>query len=104
MKLLRRLIVSVLIGDCLYAAILFVAFRFPSIVTRAPFLLWNLRAFAFLGRGAPIGYSPSGEPIYNGTEGILFTSWENVLLGFLLYPLIIFGLLMVVSSIKNRNN
>ena len=104
MKLAARIAASIGIGTVLYTILLLLAIRFPIVMVKAPFLLWNLRVLSFVGRGDPVGYMPNGAPIYDGSVGFLGVSWPNILLGFLIYPIIVFAIITFFSFLKNRNN
>jgi hypothetical protein len=102
LNLISRIIFSLILGAIFYALILVAAFRFPIVIVKAPFLLWNVKLFSFVGRGDPVGYMPNGDLIYGGMTGFLGMSWANILLGFVIYPLIIFVFLTSVDLIIKR--
>src|SRR6476619_1411481 len=90
MKIVLRAIISILVGCGAYVVLLVSVFRFHPPVWISRGLLWNVSLFSFVGRGEPIGRMPNGEPVYDGAAGIAGHSYESILTGFVIYPLIVF--------------
>ena len=103
MKIIWRIIGALVFGSVFYVGLLFTVFRFalPFLITKV--LLWNLIVFNFLGRGAPVGYMPTGEPIYDGATGYGGFSVESILTGFIIYPILVFLILTTVSKIRSNS-
>ena len=99
MAILWRILISIVAGCVFYAGLLFIIFRLIIASAMSPIvfriLLWNVILFGFWGRGAPVGSGPDGSPIYDASAGLLGFSWESILTGFVIYPMVIFcGLLI----------
>ena len=65
-------------------------------------VLWNVTVFGFLGRGEPVGYMPNGAPIYNGSVGFLGISYATIFTGFLIYPVLAFILIWILSCKRGQ--
>jgi hypothetical protein len=98
MKIVSRILVSLILGSFLYVVILFGVFRLHMPISVTKILLWNVVLFGFLGRGEPVGYMPDGAPIYDGSVGFLGMSWESIFTGFIIYPFIFFVALTILRS------
>jgi len=100
MRILGRILVSIVGGVLFYASLLFVVFRFWLGLTISKILLWNVVLFGFLGRGEPIGHTPDGSPIYDGAGTYLGFSPESIFTGFVIYPVVFFLCLTLLSRIR----
>lgn len=103
MKIIWRIIGALVFGIAFYLGLLFMVFRFAPSAMITKVLLWNLILFNFLGRGAPVGYMPTGEPIYDGAIGFGGFSVESILTGFIIYPVLVFLILTRVNRLRRYN-
>lgn len=102
MPIIWRVFGTMIFGSAFYAALLFTVFRFalPLVVTKV--LVWNIIAFNFLGRGSPVGYLSNGDPIYDGDSTYGGFSLASILTGFIIYPVLIFLVLMIVRKFRSK--
>jgi hypothetical protein len=104
MAIVFRVLISIVAGVTFYALLLFAAFRFislwpPRVVS---VLLWNASLFQSWGRGEPVGYMPDGAPVYDGMIGVLGQTWESILTGFVIYPILFFIGLTGLKKIRKQ--
>ena len=103
MHLWVKILVSLIGGWLLAGSLLLLAFYLDDPYW-SPVLLWHSEPFSRLaGNGPLLGYDAAGKALYEGTPVHLLFGIIGAFIGFVVYPVLTFLVLVVVDNIRPKN-
>lgn len=102
MSAIRKVLISIVFGIIFYAVLVVTCLRpFVPFALKKVFL-WNIILLNSVGRQKPLWYLPDGTPVYDGNFGVMGFSWQSVLSGFVIYPILIFIGISIFEKLLRR--